>query len=216
MTTVLLIRHGETDANRNGVFQGQAGAGLNLKGREQARRLAERLVATDCRIDYLYTSDLQRAAETADIIGAYLNKTPLPDAGLREIYLGTWQGLSKAQVSDLYPEQVAAWLRGEDVRRGGGENYADLQVRMTTTLRRLVERHPGATLGVVSHGAAIKLFIAGVLGITTDYLPYFHVVFNTGVSVLRFSDQGRWDLMLWNDSRHLPHDPLAGAMLEDA
>ncbi len=215
-TKVLLIRHGQTDANRSRVFQGQMGAGLNARGQAQAHLLAERLAAANVHLDALYSSDLQRAWETAEIVGQRLGMTPIPELGLREVFLGAWQGLSYNEVAQQFPDEWAAWRRGEDLRRGGGENYVDLQTRIMATLDRLVRAHDGATLGVVSHGAAIKLFVAGVLGIDMARLPYFHVASNTAVSVLAREPDGDWDLLIWNDARHLPDDPLAGAFLEDA
>jgi broad specificity phosphatase PhoE len=216
MTTILLIRHGETDANRDRIYQGQVGAGLNAAGREQARLLADRLLAADVRPEFLYTSDLHRATETAAILGDRLGLVPIPLQGLREIFLGAWQGLSYREVAAQFPDEHRAWSAGEDVRRGGGENYADLQARMSMTMDRLAADHPHATLAVVSHGAAIKLFIAGILGIGFDKLPFFHVVSNTGISVVQRDGDRPWDLLLWNDARHLPHDPLAHLFLEDA
>ncbi len=215
-TTLLLMRHGETDANRLGVYQGHRGVGLNERGRDQARRLAERLHRAEVRLDALYASDLQRAFETAQAVGARLGIAPIPDSGLREINVGAWAGLSNREVAERFPDEWAAWRRGEDVRRTGGENYADLQARLTAALDRLARAHPGGTLGIVSHGAAIKLFVAAVLGIGMDRLRFFHVVANTSVSVVTRTDDGPWDLVIWNDARHLPDDPLAGIVLEDA
>ncbi|MFN8471662.1 MAG: histidine phosphatase family protein [Anaerolineae bacterium] len=215
-TKILLIRHGETDANRGRVFQGQTGLGLNARGKAQAQLLADRLATANMKLDALYSSDLQRAWETAEFVGTRLDVCPIPEPGLREVFLGAWQGLSYDEVAQQFPDEWTAWRRGEDLRRGGGENYVDLQTRMMTTLDRLVRAHSGATLGVVSHGAAIKLFVAGVLGIEMARLPYFHVASNTAVTVVAREPDGDWDLLIWNDARHLPNDPLAEAFLEDA
>ena len=215
-TTIFLIRHGETDANRNQVYQGQAGHGLNALGRDQALRLGARLAEAGIHFNALYSSDLARAFETAEIVGDCVGLTPIPERGLREVYLGTWQGLSYTDVEVQFPDEVAAWRRGEDIRRGGGESYADLQARMLATLDRLALGHAGGVVGAVSHGAAIKLFIAAVLGIPMAHLHYYHVVVNTAVTVVRRVERGPWDILVWNDARHLPDDPLAGALIEDA
>ena len=215
-TTIFLIRHGETDANRNQVYQGQAGDGLNALGREQALRLAARLADVGVRFDALYSSDLARAFETAEIVGDCLRVTPIPEPGLREVYLGAWQGLSYTDVEAQFPDEVAAWRRGEDIRRGGGESYADLQARMLATLDRLALGHAGGVVGAVSHGAAIKLFIAAVLSIPMTHLRHYHVVVNTAVTVVRRVEGEPWEMLVWNDARHLPGDPLGGALVEDA
>lgn len=215
-TTIFLIRHGETDANRSRLYQGQAGSGLNERGREQAARLGSRLRSTGVRLDALYASDLARAFETAAIVGDCLGLAAMAEVGLREVFLGSWQGLSYTDVEAQFPDEVAAWRRGEDIRRGGGESYSDLQARMLVTLDRLAATHSGGVIGAVSHGAAIKLFIAAVLAIPLSHLRYYHVVANTAVTVVQRHGGGPWDLLIWNDARHLPDDPLAGTWIEDA
>ena len=215
-THIVLIRHGETDANRGRIFQGQTGLGLNSRGREQAQLLGARLKQTDLRLDALYASDLNRAWETAEIVGDYVGLTPMAEPGLREVYLGAWQGLSYEEAAAQFADEWAAWRRGEDVRRGGGENYTDLQTRMLTTLERLARAHPDQTIACVSHGAAIKLFVAGVLGIPFTRLHAYHVMSNTGVCLVNFHPDAGWELMTVNDTRHLPDDPLAGLFIEDA
>ena len=92
-TRILLVRHGETDDNKNFVFQGQTGLGLNAHGRDQAARLAGRLVRAARRPAALVASDLDRAVQTAEILGRALGLEPSLDAGLREVFLGAWQGL---------------------------------------------------------------------------------------------------------------------------
>src|SRR5580693_3655695 len=124
-TQLLLVRHGETDDNRNQIFQGQLGCGLNALGRDQAARLGVRLAAGVVRPVALCTSDLDRARETAEILGAALGLAPTLDPDLREVYLGAWQGLTHDEIAARFPDEHAAWRAGRDVRRGGGETYAE-------------------------------------------------------------------------------------------
>ena len=96
MTTILIARHGETDWNREGRYQGHADPPLNATGRAQAGQLAETL--TGARLEAVYSSDLRRAAETGTIVGERLGLPVNKEPGLREIDVGTWQGLTQAQI----------------------------------------------------------------------------------------------------------------------
>ena len=202
---LFLVRHGETDDNHNGVFQGQAGRGLSSRGRVQAEKLALRLSDLEPGIDLhaLYTSDLERAVDTAAILSQVL---PLPvhvDEGLREVFVGTWQGKTLREVEALYPEEVAAWRANLDIRRGGGETYADLATRIGEAIDRIVQKHQGGRLCIVSHGAAIKAYVASLFG---DVMSGMHVLgslSNTGVTIVDRDRDGRSKLVVWNDVSHL-------------
>jgi broad specificity phosphatase PhoE len=202
-TTLLLVRHGETDDNKNLVFQGQLGRGLNALGRDQAARLAARLVRAVVRPSALYASDLDRAHETAAILGGALGLEPALDADLREVYLGTWQGLAHAEIAARFPDEWAAWRAGRDIRRGGGETYAELGERMARALGRIARTHEGSAVLVVSHGAALKSFAGTVLGIGAEGQRAFRVQQNTGVTVVERRDGSPFRLMTWNDAAHL-------------
>lgn len=211
-TRLLLVRHGETDDNKNLVFQGQLGLGLNDLGREQAGRLAMRLSSTRERPVALVTSDLDRARETAEILGRTLELSPSHDPDLREVYLGAWQGLTYSAITERFPDEWAAWRAGRDIRRGGGETYAELGERVSRAMLRIAQDHPGATSVVVSHGAALKSFIARVLGLGSEGMRAFRVQGNTGVTVVE-RDDDVWRLLVWNDEAHL-HDAVL-ALLAD-
>lgn len=210
-TKLILVRHGETDDNKNSVFQGQQGRGLNAIGRDQAARLAARLASANVRLAGLYASDLERAHETAGILGRALGLAPQLDPDLREVFLGAWQGLSHAEIAVRFPDEWASWQRGEDQRRGGGETYAELGDRVTRAVRRAAEAHPGETAAIVSHGAAIKIFVAQVLGLGTPGLRTFRVMHNTGVTVVERGAEGAFRLLVWNDVAHL-HDAVQEAL----
>jgi probable phosphoglycerate mutase len=207
-TKLLLVRHGETDDNKNLIFQGQDGRGLNARGRDQAARLAARLVGARVKLAALYTSDLERAVETAGILGRAIGLDPRLDPDLREVFLGGWQGKTYAEVAAAYPEEWAAWQRGEDLKRGGGESYAELADRMLRAVARVADAHPGEAAAIVSHGAAIKIFVARVLGLGTPGLRAYRVSTNTGVTVVERGADGAYRLLVWNDVAHL-HDAVA-------
>ncbi len=118
MSIFFLIRHGETDWNMQGRWQGHTDIALNAIGQAQAQRLAERLRDEDVRFDTIYSSDLKRAWETASILGAALDLVPWPLPALREIDVGGWSGLTHAEVLARDPDLAARLESGEDVRRG--------------------------------------------------------------------------------------------------
>lgn len=205
-TRLLLIRHGETDDNHSRVFQGQGGRGLNARGRDQARRLAERFERIGLRASALYCSDLERARETADLLSAALKLSPVADPALREVHVGAWQGLGYEEIATRYPDEWAAWRKGLDFKRGGGETYGELGDRVAAAIDSIVAAHPGETVAIVSHGAAIKVFVGRVLGLDTAALRRYRVASNTGVTLVE--RDGETDtLMVWNDASHL-EDPL--------
>lgn len=144
MTTILLARHGETDWNRDGRWQGWADPPLNETGREQARELAERLRSTP--FDAVYSSDLKRALETAEIVAATHAQTVEIDPDLREIDVGAWSGLTRAEVEAQYP----------DGDRPGAETREQHGARVLAAVERIARAHPGDRVLVVAHGGCLR------------------------------------------------------------
>jgi broad specificity phosphatase PhoE len=147
MTELLLVRHGETDWNAEGKLQGHTDRPLNDYGRRQARALADRLAGES--IDAVYASDLSRARETAEIVGEKLGLTVAVDPDLREKNWGNWEGLT----SD---ERLHIEFEGET-----SEAHRD---RTLSAVQRIVERHPGERVVVVTHGGSLRRIQAAVSG----------------------------------------------------
>lgn len=196
---LLFARHGETADNRGRRFQGQQfpGPGLDATGRAQAARLAERLKKAG--IDALVTSDLRRAVETAGYVAEATGLEPRLEPLLREVDVGTWTGKTYEEIAELYPEEWAAWSAGLDVRRGGGETYAELAVRV----ERAVASLRGRRVLVVSHGGAIKSFVAKILGVANAGLRALAGVANAALTVVERDELGRYRLHSFNDTAHL-------------
>ncbi len=152
MTRILLARHGETDWNSVGRWQGHADPPLNDAGRSQAAELAERLAGDG--IAAIYSSDLVRASQTAHHVAKRLGLAVVEDAGLREIDVGSWSGLTRAEVEQRFPEGYARWLEGEIGH--DGETREQLTDRVVAAVERVAADHPEGTVLVVTHGGAIR------------------------------------------------------------
>src|SRR5262249_24465064 len=129
-TTILLVRHGESDWNRAGRWQGHADPPLNERGREQARALAARLAGTHR--DAIYASDLAGAWETAEIVGAAKGISVVRDAALREIDVGEWSGLATAEIERRFPDGFRRHVEGGDGWERG-ETHAAMSARIVGT-----------------------------------------------------------------------------------
>ncbi|HVM69311.1 MAG TPA: histidine phosphatase family protein [Gaiellaceae bacterium] len=153
MTTIVLARHGETDWNREDRFQGHADRPLNEHGRRQAHELAERL--RNDRLAAVYSSPLARALETAQIVAAALGLEVETRDALREIDVGSWQGLTRDEIQARFPGDWEAWLDGAGGWTGG-ETYDELQARVVPELLALAARHHGERILVVCHGGTMR------------------------------------------------------------
>ncbi len=201
MTLLYFARHGETDDNARLVFQGQGGKGLNARGRAQARRLAERMFKA--RVTTIVSSDLERAEETARIVGLACGVVHSADADLREVDVGQWTGKSHEEIAALYPEEWAAWSTGLDVRRGGGETYTELAQRIERAVVRIAAMDARDPILVVSHGGSIKSYVAKILGVGNEGLRALAGVGNAGLTIIERDSVGRSRLHAWNDTAHL-------------
>lgn len=214
-TTVYLVRHGETDWNASGRWQGHTDVPLNAAGEEQSRRLARRLVREQVRLDALFASDLARAFRTAAILGEALGVAPVPEPGLREIDVGRWAGLTAEEAAALDAEVLARIHAGEDLPRGGAERFAELQARAGAAFDRLVARRPGATLALVSHGGPTRAILRHALPGRRELQTLRLRVGNASLTVLR-GGPGRWELALLDDLSHLEAAPRAPDMMAPA
>jgi len=163
LTEVLLARHGETDWNRESRFQGHADPPLNDLGRRQASELADALGHEE--LAAVYSSPLRRALETAEVVAARHELTAIPVEGLREVDVGSWQGLTRDEVEHRFPEQFDRWLeygQGWD----DGESYEQMGLRVLAALQELAARHDGGRIVALTHGGPIRAALAQAAGIT--------------------------------------------------
>jgi broad specificity phosphatase PhoE len=165
VTTVYLARHGESDWNVENRFQGHTDRPLTDVGREQAAALADAL--SDTSLDAVYASPLRRALETAEIVASRRGLETIPVPELREVDVGGWAGLSRAEVEARFPEAFGRWLGGgtgwED-----GESYEDMSARVLAAVARLARAHPGGSILLVSHGGPIRAVHAAAAGMDAN------------------------------------------------
>ena len=163
MTRLLLVRHGETDWNLASRFQGHADPPLNETGRAQAVKLAGTYAGRS--FAAVYSSPLRRAFETAEIVAGPHGLRPVAVEGLREVDVGTWQGLTRDEVEERFPDQFEHWLafgQGWD----DGESYEQMGRRVVATLFEIASRFADETVLVATHGGPIRAALAAARGIS--------------------------------------------------
>lgn len=194
---IVLWRHGRTEWNEAGWFQGQTDVALDDTGRQQAREAAARLASLDP--DLLLTSDLERARDTAGALAAVTGLDVEPDPRLRETYAGVWQGLTTQEIRTQYPDDFAAWRAGDtQIRVGGGETRREVAARMVEGVEDAAKRLDDDGLAVLAtHGGAARNAIASLIGMPLELLTNIGGLSNCSWSMLRQGDHG-WALIEHN------------------
>jgi probable phosphoglycerate mutase len=163
VTTILLARHGETDWNAAGRWQGWADRPLTEQGVAQARALAEELASLA--LVGAYASDLRRARATAEIVAERLGLPVSIDPRLREVDVGSWSGLTTAEARERFPAAYERWRDGGE-GWDDGETYEDMAARVLAALQDIAAAHDCESVLVVCHGGAIRAVHAAAAGVT--------------------------------------------------
>jgi probable phosphoglycerate mutase len=159
-TSFLLIRHAQSEWNAAERWQGQGDPPLSARGREQAKALATELGAQ--RFDALLSSDLRRARETAEILGAALGLPPRVEPRLRELDVGRWSGLTRSEIEARDPALLGRFdAEDPDARPGGGETRREIRRRVRSAMAAIAAEHPGERLAVVTHLGVIRALLPG-------------------------------------------------------
>jgi len=203
-TDVFLIRHGQTEWNALGRFQGQLNSNLSDQGVAQARALAGHTVSH--RLAHIYTSHLDRAHQTAEIVAQTQALSVQTDPRLGERAMGVFEGNTRPNIEERFP---AAWkdyksLDPDYAIQGGGESIHHVQSRAFACLNELASRHTGSTIGCVSHGGLIRIVLKSILGIPFETETRFRVQ-NTSVHHLVRDAKG-WAVETLGSVVHLPLD----------
>ncbi|WP_290902680.1 histidine phosphatase family protein [Aquabacterium sp.] len=199
-TRLIAVRHGETAWNRVSRIQGHTDIPLNDAGLWQARQVGEAVAAEG--IDAIYSSDLQRAADTARAIGQAAGVLVQLDVALRERHFGELEGLTHDEINTRWPEQARRW-RGRDPDYGpqGGETLKDFHARCVGALTRLAQRHPGQTVVLVAHGGVLDCFYRAANGVDLS-VPRSWTIGNATINRLLYSPDGL-TMIGWADDGHL-------------
>lgn len=179
--TLVVVRHGETSANLDGVWHGSTDTPLTERGHAQAGRVASFVAESYSDATALYCSDLQRARHTAEPISRALGLEPLLEPGLREYDLGSWEGKTYRELHEVH----RLWHHMRDdphFAPHGGESPFTVAERFTGTLRRIAASHGGERVIVVAHGGALSMAFAELLD--GDYTQWKRVMDNCAVSEL--------------------------------
>ncbi len=200
MTKVVLIRHGQTEWNIAGKYQGQSDVVLSDKGIEQARCLAQNFPLEQ--LDAVYASDLSRALVTAEQVARHFGCVVQPEPSLREMNFGEWEGLTYKQIAAQWPEAMGTFFQRPDMLEiPGGEGFAVLQERAVKCIEEIVASNVGKTVAVVAHGAILRTILTHVLHMPLRYVWTIRQD-NTAVNILRY-DEGNCMVELVNSTAHL-------------
>lgn len=217
-TRVYLVRHGATVLSAEDAFAGETDVALSDEGREQARRLSERLRSEP--MAACYASPMARTMETARILAGPHGLEVLPRGGLREISHGHWEARKRSEVERLFPEEYARWEADPfSSAPAGGESGLAVTARALPELLRIVEAHEGRHVLLVSHKATIRLLVSTLLGF--DPRAYRDRLDQSPASlnILDFKSPTHARLSLFNDTSHyasgssaipeMPHERLS-------
>jgi probable phosphoglycerate mutase len=162
-TLTILLRHGDTRLSPEHRFSGLSDEPLSADGARQVSAAAHRL-ASGAPIDAIVSSPLPRASATAAIVAGELGRTPATDDDLRETDFGEWEGLTFTEIQDRWPETVVAWQHDPQQAPPGGESFDATARRVDRACERILEKHQGQTVLVVSHITPIKILLCRALG----------------------------------------------------
>jgi probable phosphoglycerate mutase len=197
-TTLVLVRHGETSANVDGIWHGSLDTALTARGRSQAERVAEHLARTRADASALYASPLARARDTASPIARRLGLAPRYEDDLREYDLGAWEGKSYAEL--VREHRLFERMRREpDWQPGGGESARQVAERLAGRIAGIAEAHAGERVILVTHGGALTLALGWL--IDREHAAWRRVMDNCAVSELVFAPEP--SLASWNEVAHL-------------
>ena len=201
MTKVIFIRHGQTEWNVTGRYQGQSDVQLSDEGRQQAVKLAENFPVEG--VAAVYASDLQRAMATAEQLAGRFGLQVQAEPAFREISFGEWEGLTYQQIVHKWEDAMANFMQHPDILEiPGGESFPAVQKRAVDRLNELIREHDGQTIVVVAHGGVLRTMLTAALHMPLQYLWSIRQ-FNTAVNIVRYDEQANPTVELLNSTAHL-------------
>ena len=200
MIEIILARHGKTDWNASETFRGIADVLLNETGRKQAEMLGEYLEQEQ--IDFIYSSPLKRAVDTARAIVGHRKLEVKAVENLTDFHFGDWQGLSRSEVAEKYPELYRDWLdTPEQVKIPGGESLEDVRKRAVPFIEDAIMRCGEGRIVFVSHRVVNKVLVCSLLGLDVSHFWNIRI---DACGLTRFNyDDGRLVLTKHNETSFL-------------
>lgn len=201
MTKVVFIRHGQTEWNVAGRFQGQSDIELTDEGKQQAELLAENFPVE--RIDAVYSSDLKRAMFTAKTVADKFGLTVQPEKAFRELSFGDYEGLTYKEIAARDAKCLECfWTRPDLLHFPGGETFEQVQQRAIQRLKEILSVNDGKHIIIAAHGAVLRTILAAAMHIDLRYAWHIRQ-FNTAVSIVKYDDNGEAWVELINSTAHL-------------
>ena len=205
LTRIVAIRHGETVWNAEMRMQGQLDTTLSERGRWQAGRAADSLAGEG--IEAIFSSDLERAFDTAQALARRLGLPITTDTGLRERGFGVFQGSTYAEIDARWPEQAARWRHHDpDFGPDGGETLREFNARAVATCARIAASQPGRSIAIFTHGGVLDCLYRAGSGVALG-APRSWELGNAAINRLLYTPRG-FTLVGWSDTAHLEGETL--------
>lgn len=188
MTRLILIRHGESEANLEKIFAGNSDVDLTPRGYAQAEKTAE-YIAAHYAVDKVYASDLLRAFHTGEALAERIGVSVIAEKGLREIFAGEWEGRTFNDLCAEYADSYAVWRT--DIGAAvpdGGESVAELQKRVVATVSRIAEENGGRTVAVATHATPLRVLLCHVKGMSLQEMKSIPWVSNASITVFSYEN----------------------------
>ncbi|PRR81044.1 histidine phosphatase family protein [Clostridium vincentii] len=210
-TKVFLVRHGETEWNKLGKFQGCKDIDLSEEGILQAKYLSEKF---NDNFDYIYTSPLKRAVQTSEVIAANKEIKPIIKNDLREINFGEWEGLTLKEISSNFPKEFNNW-RNDKIEAplcGGDLSLKIASKRAKAAITEIADKHKEKKILIVAHGGIIK---AGLIGLFELDMTMYHKINlgNTAICEIDFDSDLNPTIVKLNDTSHLPNNYIINSFV---
>lgn len=201
MTTLILVRHGQSETNPRGEFTGQLDVGLLPLGVIQAEKTAE-FITQNYKVNAVYASDLKRAYITGEIIAQKASAEITADKRLREVNAGEWQGKKFTEIKDSFPEEWEVWLNDIGNCRTGKESIRELGDRVCKALCEIAEKNEGKTVVIATHATPIRVATCLLGGFPVGHMKDIPWVSNASATEMQY-DNGKWKIVKAGMDEHL-------------
>lgn len=196
-----LVRHGETELNKEFRFIGRTDVGLSESGRLQAKAIAGRL--SENKIKAIYSSDMLRAMQTAEIVALPHRLTVKPVKGLREIDFGNWEGLTYYEIEEMDGDHLAAWIEDPiNINIPRGETWEHFENRVLKSVNHIINEEKDGEVIIVSHGGPIKLLVSHYYGKGPEFFNSFWP--SPGATSVIEITSGKAQVLALNDKIFVP------------